>query len=467
MLSLYTYRALANGLRTDHPIPDLPFVDDSHIPLDDPAAIEAVGRNVADDMWGREDQLRRYGGWAAFTTDPIRRDLAWLVRWHPEHGRSVIVYRDDDIASVYGAFEGPGLLYRAGGYWWDGTTWYRPAQVWDAAGEEYYQRPVPTAVTVTAADLLDTGDGDPARGQVLQISEFSPDAPPQGRWPDDLTLWAQHRPAQRPLPHSVVKLTAPELTGDQLLSATGMAEIAGIAASTLRAYTARREAQVPLPQATLRGRSLWSRPVAEDWAEARQRSPEGVTAAIATEHAGASMPPGVDDIWRRYTRAFLSDLWDRPGIRRRWALRWRTEKAVQEIAESLSWEVAGSIGSLIPVDDLGPTIRQAVLDEFATGQQLDRQIAGKTLRLASPADHDDAVFYGIMPSIAHMLDWLIRHHPNSAGHIIGEIIGEAERRLGIPRQVSEHSLRTALALDSKLDQATRKEFLNRVLTPGP
>ena len=43
-LALYTYRAVANGLRTDHPIPDLPFVDDSHIPLDDPEAIEAVGR---------------------------------------------------------------------------------------------------------------------------------------------------------------------------------------------------------------------------------------------------------------------------------------------------------------------------------------------------------------------------------------------------------------------------------------
>lgn len=154
-------------------------------------------------------------------------------------------------------------------------------------------------------------------------------------------------------------------------------------------------------------------------------------------------------------------------MRRRWALRWRTEKAVQEIAESLSWEVAGSIGSLIPVDDLGPTIRQAVLDEFATGQQLDRQIAGRTLRVADPADRDDAVFYGIMPSIARMLDWLIRHEPRSAGHIIGEIVGEAERRLGIPREVSEHSLRTALALDSKLDQAARKEFLSRVLTPNP
>ena len=28
------------------------------------------------------------------------------------------------------------LLFRAGGYWWDGATWYRPGQVWDGAADE-------------------------------------------------------------------------------------------------------------------------------------------------------------------------------------------------------------------------------------------------------------------------------------------------------------------------------------------
>ncbi|HUY50952.1 MAG TPA: hypothetical protein VMV92_35480 [Streptosporangiaceae bacterium] len=70
-----------------------------------------------------------------------------------------------------------------------------------------------------------------------------------------------------------------------------------------------------------------------------------------------------------------------------------------------------------------------------------------------------------MPPVNHMLDWLIRHHSDNARHTIGEIAGEAERRLGIPREVSEHSLRTALSLHSKLDKATRKEFLSRVLSP--
>jgi hypothetical protein len=107
-----------------------------------------------------------------------------------------------------------------------------------------------------------------------------------------------------------------------------------------------------------------------------------------------------------------------------------------------------------------------VLDEFATGQQRDRELSGKALRLPSPDDRDDAVFYGIMPPITHMLSWLIRHHPDSARHTIGEIIGEAERRLDIPREVSERSLSTALSLDGELDKATRKEFLSPVLTPG-
>jgi hypothetical protein len=465
MLTPYSYQAVANGLHTDHPIPDLPFVDDTHIPLNDPAAVEAVGRNVADDMWGREDRLPHYGGWVAFTTDPLRHDLGWLVRWHPEHGRSVILYRDGVVASAYTAFNGPGLLFRAGGYWWDGAAWYRPAQVWDAAGEEHYQRPVPAAVTITAADLLDAGDGDPSRGQVLEIGQVDPETPSAGRWLDDLALWAERHPSDHPLAHSIVKLTAPELTGDQLVGAADVAQIAGIAASTLRAYISRGEADVPLPQATLSGRSVWSRPVAEDWAEQRQRSAAGVSAAVSVEHSGVAVAPGIAEIWSRFTRVFFAYLWDRPSLRRRWALRWRNEKAVRDIAESLGWEVAGSVDSLIPVYDLGTTVQHAVLDEFARGQHDQRQTGGKALRVASVPASNDAVFYGITPQVTRMLDWLIRHHPDSARHTFGGIVGAAEQRLRIPREVSEQSLSTALSMDGKLDDDTLEEFLSRVLTP--
>ncbi|MGW4033948.1 hypothetical protein ACWEFL_32415 [Streptomyces sp. NPDC004838] len=113
---MHTLRPLANGLRTDHPVPDLPFVDDSHIPLDDPRELEAVGRNRGDGRWGRYDLERQAGGWRAFTTDPLRHDLAWCVRHHPDHGRSVLLVRDADAAVMHTDWHGGPLLFRAGGY---------------------------------------------------------------------------------------------------------------------------------------------------------------------------------------------------------------------------------------------------------------------------------------------------------------------------------------------------------------
>jgi hypothetical protein len=464
-LALYTYRAVANGFRTDHPIPDLPFVDDSDIPLDDPEAIEAVGRHPGGDTWGRYDRNRRVGGWMAFTTDPSRHDLSWSVRWHPEHGRSVVLYRHRDAGGVHMAWWGPALLFRSGGYWWDGTTWYRPGQVWDAAGEEHFRRPVPAAATVTAADMLSTGD--PARGQVQAITDVDPDAPlAAGRWLDDLALWAQRRGDQAPLTESVVTLTAPELNADQMIGATEVAAIAGIAASTLRAYLSRGESDLPLPQATLHGRSMWARPVAGEWAEERRRSPEGVAAAVSTQHAGGPLPSGIAEAWDRFTRSFFSRLWDRPDVRRRWALRWRNEDAVRGIAQDLAWEAAASLPRLVPTDALAMTVQIAVLEELRTGQKSYRVTSdsNKKLHVADPADNDDPVQYGIAQQVTQMLDWLIRHDPASAGRAINSIIGEAERELAMTRRVSERSVRVALALDSELDPDTQKQFLSRVLT---
>lgn len=455
-MALYQFHAVANGMGTDHPMPDLPFVDDSHIPLDDPTAIEAIGRHAAAEMWGREDRPRQ-GGWVAFTTDPVRHGLAWCIRWHPDHGRSVVLYRDDEAAGVHMAWQGPALLFRAGGYWWNGAAWYRPGQVWDGAGEDYARRPVLAAITVTAADLLNER-GDPARGHLLGIDEIDPEAPLAGRWLDHLALWAGRRNGRVPLSDCVVKVAAPELAGDQLVGVSELAEIAGIAASTLRAYISRGEGTVPQPQATISGRNFWSRPVAEDWAEERRRSPLALNAVVSGPEAGGSVPVGMTEVWQRFTCVFLSRLWDSPERRKRWALRWRTEAAARDLAEDLSWAVATGIPTLIPVQDLATTVRHAVLDEFATSQDLDR-------KLGRPAQ-DHVGFHGITHGVARMLDWLIRHNPSMAADTIEAIVGEAERRLDIPREVSEESLRTALALDSKLDPETRVEFLDRVLTSG-
>lgn len=460
---------VANGLRTDHPIPDLPFVDDGHIPVEDPAAVEAVGRHKGEGRWGRCDTVRDGGGWIAFTTDPQRYDLAWCIRWHPEHGRSVVLYRDEDASGIHTtlAWELPALLFRAGGYWWDGTTWYRPAQVWDAASEHYVGRPVPAARTVTAADLLPT-DLSPDLGQILKIEEVDLDAPLRGRWRDDLALWAARRAIEDggSLPDCVVTLTAPELSGDQLVGVAELAEIGGIAASTLRAYLSRGEGDVPHSQATVNGHSMWSRPVAEEWAEQRRRSPEGVEATISTAQIGsAAVPVGIADVWTRFSRAFFSALWTRPERRKRWALRWRNQDAVQAVAEELGWYVAADLtgysSGIIPIGDLASTIRQATLHEFAIAQKLDREIN---------SDDDDTSSwqeYGLGLPLARMLDWLIRHSPKAASRTIGDIIGEAERELQIPRKVSERSLRTALRLDGKLDSDTLTKFLEQVMSPSP
>lgn len=467
-MALYSFRAVANGLHTDHPIPDLPFVDDSHIPVEDPAAIEAVGRRHGTDMWGREDRVR-YGGWTAFTTDPRRHDLAWVVRWHPDHGRSVVLYRDDEVSAVHMVFWGQPLLFRAGGYWWDGTTWYRPGQVWDTASEDFYQRPVPAAATVTAAGMLASASADPARGRVLDIAGVDPAAPYEGRWLDDLGQWAQHRDPGS-LDASIVTLTAPELAAGQLIGTAELAEITGIAPSTLRAYIARGEADVPLPQAVTGGRSLWSRPVAEEWAEQRERSDEGLTRAMSADGDGG-IPPGVSEAAAGLARSFLALLWDYRPFRTRWALRWRNQAAVRQVAEDLGREAASYlVHGLIPLDALSATIQHAVLDELATGLQRDQFLSQKDseLRLVGPDDSPGAgfAFFGIAHNVAKMLDWLVRHHPAAAGHAIGAIIGEAEGRLGIPRDVTEYSLSVALDLDGKLGHQSLQEFLRRVMTPG-
>jgi len=111
-------------------------------------------------------------------------------------------------------------------------------------------------------------------------------------------------------------------------------------------------------------------------------------------------------------------------------------------------------GRIIPTDDLAVTIRLAILDEFATGQKL-HHATGEA----------NGAFFGITPQVARMLDWLIRHHPRSGRHVIGEIIGEAERNLGVPRGVSEHSLETALHLDGQLTEGSLSDYLERVLSP--
>lgn len=52
--------------------------------------------------------------------------------------------------------------------------------------------------------------------------------------------------------------------------------------------------------------------------------------------------------------------------------------------------------------------------------------------------------------IARMLDWLIQHKPELDRAAVADIVGEAERGVGIPPAFTGFSLRQALALDDKL-----------------
>src|SRR5690606_38863199 len=109
---------VANGLRTDHPVPGLPFINDERLLLDNPDAIERTGRNQGEGLWGRTDRLSG-GGWVAFTTETKNRDYAWAVHQHPEHGRTVLLIRDIDMSDLHHEwlYGNNGFLYRHGGYW--------------------------------------------------------------------------------------------------------------------------------------------------------------------------------------------------------------------------------------------------------------------------------------------------------------------------------------------------------------
>jgi hypothetical protein len=444
---------LANGLRTDHPVPGLPFVDDSHIPLDEgPEAIEAVGRHEASGMWGRYDNNRADGGWHAFTTDPKQHTLGWSVRYRPEHGRTVLLMRDRDTSPWHTQWTADELLFRAGGYWWNGTTWYRPGQVWDPVAQDYERRKARLAVTVSAADMLD-GRADPARAYVGKVTTFDPDAPGPDNWLDHLALWAQHHQDQEnalPLERCVVDVSSPELTAAQMIGAPEMAELGGITASTLRAYISRGNSEVPLPQATVGGRDQWARAVAEDWVEARQRSYEGVGAAMSAGDRD-NLSPGAAEVRDRFAADFHRTLWDRPDVRKRWILRQRNKESVAEVANALAWSVAASLDRIIPTQHLGRVVEGAVLQDFAESLEL---FADETKKRGKMSWR----YFNLTPSVAKMLDWYVRYFPGAAYSTIGEIQREAHKTWDAPASDTLRALRVALSLDGELTKQQRETY---------
>jgi hypothetical protein len=171
------------------------------------------------------------------------------------------------------------------------------------------------------------------------------------------------------------------------------------------------------------------------------------------------MSMGMAELWQWLIRVFYTDLWERPGMRKRWALRWRTEAAVHDIARDLGWSAAVNLDRIIPVKDLGPTIRYAVLHELVTGKR-------ERDKDDTPDDFDTWGYYPIFDPVVRMLDWLLRYNPEAAHTVVSEIVGEADRKLSIDREVAIRSLHTALSSVGKLNGDTYAEWLHRTVPPA-
>ncbi|TLQ39275.1 hypothetical protein [Streptomyces marianii] len=379
------HRLLANGASTDHPVPGLPFVDDT-------LTVDALRRSDRPDR----------------TADPARPDLLWHVHTHPRLGRTVLLYAaGPDQGAPWHWQCAPPVVSRAGGYWWDGSTWYRPPQLRDESTGGFEQQPVPAATTVTAADFL----GDPAanadRGRLLTVTDLDADAAvtdaPQ--WLHDLARWARHRaatPSALPPERCVVTLTAPELAGDRLIGVPAFAAAAGISPSALRAYNSRGQGAVPEPQAVIGNRLMWSRPVAENWAAHRRRP---ASARWPARRDRPALAPGAEEIRRRLSPVLLAALWDDPERRARWVLRHRTREAVGDVAADLAYLAADRLHGDLPAQALAELIVQAAL-------------ASENVRSA-PLDE--------------VLAWLTSHSPRTAEQTVASIAEQAEQRFGTPR----------------------------------
>ncbi|WP_367404990.1 helix-turn-helix transcriptional regulator [Kocuria marina] len=265
-------RIIANGVRTDHPIPQLPFVDDSILDLNDRVQIENIGRNKGEGLWGREDLTSGVeGGWRAFTTIPSHPNLAWVVKHHPHHGNVVVLVDDDDAADEYMAEPETALIRRYGGYWWDGDSWHRSTPRIDPVTWQSVHEPVPSARSVTARELMLSYPEHDQPAEPMRVEEIAADyrknglpkkLPPMDYWVrHDLPVWLNARPNPADADRAVVTLTAPELDPASMLTTKDVAARAGVTESTVRAYRAR--GQMPDPQ--IEQPTLWSVPVIERW----------------------------------------------------------------------------------------------------------------------------------------------------------------------------------------------------------
>lgn len=447
---------VANGLRSDYPVPGLPFINDERLPLDNPDAIERTGRNQGEGLWGRTDSLRD-GGWVAFTTETKNRAYAWAVHQHPEYGRTVLLIRDQDMSSLHNdwVFGNNGFLYRHGGYWWDGTVWHRPSQVLDRAYEGYDARPVQDATSVTAADLLAL-PGGPGNAHIAKIANFTAPDEPLPHWQDHLALWAaQRRPGSLPLDRCVVDLRAPELQPASFVGRAGLARIAGLASEDLPDPKYGR-GSLPVPQDETSDGPRWSQPVARDWAEQYHRThgPRELLSGRTT--FGTDQPLGLVADHHRLTKIIADALEDADNRKDK---RGRGEAKREESAAHLAWwpavALSDSTDGFIPVSAVCTTLIEAVVGGLAAD-------AGR----ARKAEGTDVSLGDIRTDVVKLLDWYILRAPDRTPALFGEICLLAHVRLGLKPSDVGSLLRRSLHLDSELDGETVDALLDLALPPS-
>ncbi|WP_329171281.1 hypothetical protein [Streptomyces sp. NBC_01477] len=452
-------RPVANGTRTDHPVPGLVFINDERLPLDNPDAIERTGRNQGGGLWGRTDPTRN-GGWVAFTTEPKNPAFAWAVYQHPEYGRVVLLIEAGDLGGLHHHWvhEPAGMLFRHGGYWWAGERWHRPGLVWDGAYERNDPREVDNQLTVTAADVL-KAPCNPQNAAVAKIASFTAPETPPANWHDHLALWAQLRASQpgvRPLTECVVDLHAPELAADRLVNMAGLANIAAVAEEDMPDL--RYEAdKLPEPQAEADGAPWWSVPVARDWAENFHQKNGPKSLLAATTSYDTVQPVGLVDAHNRLRKNFHDDLTEQPRGKRRKP--YMKGDDAHEAADALAWTAAttlmyGQDQGLIPGGALRKVLIDAVLGHLA--DDVDQH--GGT---------NDGKRLGDLPAdTVRMLVWYFQHRPEAAAGIFGEICLDARLRFGItPVQVGK-MLRVSFHLDSDLDSDAVRQLMDMALPPS-
>ncbi|MFE3931883.1 hypothetical protein [Streptomyces sp. YIM B13508] len=434
------FRPVANGLRTDHPVPGLPFINDERLPLDNPDAIERTGRNHGEGLWGRTDPLPG-GGWVAFTTEPKNRAYAWAVHYHPEHGRTVVLVTDGSWSGLHHdwVYGHTGFLYRHGGYWWDGTAWHRPGVVFDGAYERYDARPVRDALTVTAADLL-VHPADPGKASIATIAGFTAPTTTLPNWRDHLALWAEHRrrvPDARPLDQCVVDLQAPELEPGSLVDRSGLAKIANIAEDDLPDPKF-EDHKMPEPQAHGAGGPLWSQPVARDWAEQHHRDHGPGALLSATTSFGTPQPQGLVADHNRLTKVIQGD-----------------GKQTEEAAKTLAWWPAVSLtvgtDSLVPMSALRTTLIEAVLSHLATNDMKER---------------NGIWLHPLRRDVVQVFDWYVQRKPDHTAGLLSEICLDARTRLDVDPQTVGQLIRRSLHRDSTLGKETIDALLDAALPPS-